>query len=134
MILQHHEDGHYRNAFSPPLWVLAMGGFAIVVGVGTMGHRVMKTVGEGITRLSFTKGFAAQFGASVSVLVATVAGLPISTTAVLVGAVAGVGFVSGKGGVDLKVMGHILAGWVITLPAAGSVTALVFLAARAAVE
>ncbi|EDQ92157.1 uncharacterized protein MONBRDRAFT_5896 [Monosiga brevicollis MX1] len=76
---RNHLDSH----LSLPFWVNFLGGVAIVAGLTTYGQRVMETVGSGITRLSFSKAFAAQFGASVSILTATVLGLPISTTAVL---------------------------------------------------
>ena len=76
-------------------------------------------------------GYAAQFGASVSVLLSTLFGLPVSTTAVLVGAVAGTGLADGsKEAVNLRLIARIVASWVITLPAAGLVTMGVFAAYR----
>ena len=96
----------------------------------------MQTVGGGITQLSFSKAFAAQFGASVSILTATVIGLPISTTAVLVGCITGVGLAEGSNSnaVDYKLIGKIVMAWIITLPAAGITTGLLYLMIRNAWE
>lgn len=133
VLLEFAVDDTATGTKGMPFYVAMVGGLAIVVGLLTWGYKVMRTVGEKITRLTFTKGFAAQFGASISVLVATILGIPISTTAVLVGSVTGVGLVDGNRGVDLKLIGRIVVGWVVTLPAAGIVTALVFFLVNAIV-
>ena len=116
------------------LWyVTPLGGLFIVLGLSTYGKNVMKTVGSGITTLTYSKGFAAQFGAAVAVLLATVLGMPISTTAVLIGSIAGVGISDGQGrkSVDLKTVGKIVAGWIVTLPIAGGLSAIIFVIVRA---
>ncbi len=74
-----------------PIWILALGGGGIVVGLATLGHRVMRTIGEEITALTPSRGFCATLGAAATVVVASRAGLPISTTHVAVGSVIGVG-------------------------------------------
>jgi PiT family inorganic phosphate transporter len=91
-------------------------------------------VGENITKLTFAKGFAAQFGSAVAVLIATVMGMPISTTAVLIGAITGVGASEGRGSASVKYreVAKIIAGWVVTLPIAGAVAAAIYTALRAA--
>lgn len=132
VIIEYQVDGAVLGGKPTPMYVTVLGGVGIVVGLATWGHRVMATVGEKITKLSFTKGYAAQFGASVSVLLATVMGLPISTTAVLIGSIAGVGLASGgQSGLDLRLLGRIVAGWIITLPGAGLVTAVAYFVLRA---
>ncbi len=115
-------------------WVTPVGGLFIVAGLVVWGRKVMETVGEKITKLTFSKGFCAQFGAATAVLVATVLGMPISTTAVLIGAIAGVGAVGDGdgGGIDVKMVGKIVAGWVVTLPIAGGVSVAIFAIVRAA--
>lgn len=134
VILEYQLDGALLGDKPTPMYVTVLGGVGIVVGLATWGHRVMATVGEKITALSFTKGYSAQFGASISVLLATVLGLPISTTSVLIGSVAGVGLASGgRSGLDLRLLGRIVAGWVITIPGAGTVTALACLIFRAVI-
>ncbi|MBF9001617.1 MULTISPECIES: inorganic phosphate transporter [Vibrio] len=106
-------------------WILPLGGVGIVVGLATLGHKVMATVGTGITELTPSRGFAAQLATACTVVLASGTGLPISTTQTLVGAVLGVGFARGIAALNLGVVRNIVASWVITLPA-GAVLAVVF--------
>ena len=68
-------------------WILPLGGFGIVAGLAIFGHKVMATIGQGITHLTPSRGFAAELAAACTVVIASGAGLPISTTQTLVGAV-----------------------------------------------
>ena len=88
-----------------PIWVLLVGGLGIVIGLVTMGYRVMLTVGEKITELTPTRGFCAELAAASTVVLASGTGLPVSTTHILVGAVMGVGLSRGVGALDLKMIG-----------------------------
>lgn len=106
-------------------WILPLGGFGIVVGLATMGHKVMATVGTGITELTPSRGFAAQLATACTVVLASGTGLPISTTQTLVGAVLGVGFARGIAALNLGVVRNIVASWVVTLPA-GALLAVIF--------
>lgn len=99
-----------------PSWLLAFGGVGMVLGLATWGWRVIETVGKKITELTPTRGFAAEFGAASTVLLASKFGLPISTTHALVGAVFGVGLVKGLGALNLKMFKNIVLSWVVTLP------------------
>jgi len=107
------------------IWVLAIGGVGIVVGLATFGRHVIATVGEGITRLTPSRGFAAELGAATTIVIASGTGMPISTTHVLVGAVLGVGMARGIEAIDLRVVGRIFISWVITIPV-GAFLAIVF--------
>jgi PiT family inorganic phosphate transporter len=98
------------------LWMLVIGGVGIVFGLATMGYRVMATIGEKITELTPSRGFSATLAAAVTVVVASRAGIPVSTTHILVGSVFGVGLARGIGALDLRVVGRILISWVATLP------------------
>lgn len=118
-------DGAVHVKASVPLWALALGGFGIVVGLATWGWRVIDTVGKRITELTPTRGFCAEFGAAVTILVASVFGLPISTTHTLVGAVLGVGLARGIGALNLTTMRDIVASWIVTIPA-GAFLAILF--------
>lgn len=100
-----------------PTWLLALGGAGIVLGLATYGRRVIETIGNGITEITPTRGFAAEFGAAFTILMGSYMGLPLSTTQVLVGAVVGVGFARGIAGLNLTVIKKILSSWVITIPA-----------------
>ena len=109
-----------------PLWLLALGGTGIVIGLATLGYRVMKTIGTSITELTPTRGFSAELAAAATVVLASRTGLPVSTTHILVGAVIGVGLARGMGAIDLRVIGKIVASWLVTLPAGGVLAALIF--------
>ncbi|MCF1183332.1 inorganic phosphate transporter [Marichromatium gracile] len=108
-----------------PLWVLALGGVGIVVGLATMGYRVMQTIGTKITELTPTRGFSATLAAASVVVLASKTGLPVSTTHIAVGAVMGVGLSRGIAALDLRVIGNIVLSWIITLPA-GAILAAIF--------
>ena len=108
-----------------PIWVLALGGGGIVVGLATYGRRVIATVGEKITQLTPSRGFAAELAAATTIVIASGTGMPISTTHTLVGAVLGVGLARGIDAIDLRVVGRIFVSWVVTIPA-GAILAIVF--------
>ncbi|MGB1203469.1 MAG: inorganic phosphate transporter, partial [Alloalcanivorax venustensis] len=82
-------------------------------------------VGKKITELTPSRGFAAELGAATTVVVASGAGLPISTTHTLVGAILGVGMSRGIGALNLRVIGAIFTSWVVTLPA-GALLSIIF--------
>jgi len=104
-----------------PTWLLAFGGIGIAIGLATWGYKVIYTIGEKITELTPTRGFSAEFGAAVTILLACRLGLPISTTHTLVGAVLGVGFARGVRSLNLRIVRDIIASWVITIPACAAV-------------
>jgi PiT family inorganic phosphate transporter len=108
-----------------PAWILLVGGAGIVVGLATLGYRVMATIGEKITELTPTRGYAAEFAAAITIVVASRFGLPVSTTHTLVGAVLGVGLARGIGALDFRVIGTIILAWVVTLPV-GAALAIFF--------
>ena len=109
-----------------PLWILVLGGAGIVVGLATMGYRVMKTIGSGITQLTPSRGYCATLAAAATVVLASRTGLPVSTTHIAVGAVIGVGLARGIGAIDLRVIGGIVVSWVVTLPVGAVLAALFF--------
>ncbi|HEX2167604.1 MAG TPA: inorganic phosphate transporter [Longimicrobiales bacterium] len=113
-----------------PLWVLVLGGGGIVVGLATMGYKVIATIGKEITEITPTRGFSAEFGAAGTVLLASSMGLPISTTHTLVGAVIGVGFARGIGALNLRIIRNIVNSWLATVPVAAAASALLFFIAR----
>ena len=108
-----------------PIWVLILGGGGIVFGLATYGHKVIATVGSGITELTPSRGFAATLGAAVTIVLASAIGLPISTTHTLVGGVLGVGLARGIGALNIGVIQTIFMSWIVTLPAGASL-AIVF--------
>jgi len=106
-------------------WILVVGGIGIVIGLATYGRKVMLTVGKKITHLTPSRGFAAELAASMTIVVASSTGMPISTTHTLVGAVLGVGLAKGISAINLSVVRGIFASWVITIPA-GAILSIIF--------
>jgi phosphate/sulfate permease len=112
------------------LWALGIGAAGIVVGLATWGWRVIQTVGRRITELTPSRGFCAEFAAAVTILLASVYKLPVSTTHTLVGAVMGVGIARGIGAINLNTVRDIVASWIITIPAGAGLSILFFFALR----
>ena len=112
-------------------WILPLGALGIAVGLITMGQKVMATVGSGITDLTPSRGFAAQFATAMTVVVASGTGLPISTTQTLVGAILGIGFARGIAALNLTVIRNIISSWIITLPAGAFFAIIIFYLLRA---
>jgi len=108
-----------------PLWILIVGGCGIILGLATLGYRVIQTIGTKITELVPTRGFSAELAAAATVVLASRTGIPVSTTHIAVGAVVGVGLARGIGALDLRVIGGIFMSWVITLPV-GAVLSVFF--------
>lgn len=109
-----------------PAWILLIGAAGIVVGLATLGWRVIRTIGQRITELTPSRGFAAELGAAATVVLASGTGLPISTTHTLVGAVLGVGFARGIAAVDLRMVRSIVVSWLVTLPVAAALAIVLF--------
>jgi PiT family inorganic phosphate transporter len=111
------ESGEVMQQSVMPPWILLLGGVGIVIGLVTYGHKVIATVGTGITELTPSRGFAATLAAATTVVIASGTGLPISTTHTLVGAVLGVGLARGIASLNLTVVRTIFLSWIVTLPA-----------------
>jgi len=120
------KNGSISQTSVVPSWLLAFGGFGIVVGLATWGWRVIETIGKKITELTPTRGFCAEFGAATTILIASKMGLPISTTHCLVGAVLGIGFARGMKALNLGMIREIILSWVITIPASAIMSIGVF--------
>lgn len=118
-------EGSIGQKSTLPIWVLLIGGAGIVTGLMMYGHKVMATVGQKITELTPSRGFAAELAAATTVVMASGTGLPISTTHTLVGAVLGVGMARGMAALNLTVIRNIFMSWIITLPA-GGILAIIF--------
>jgi PiT family inorganic phosphate transporter len=106
-------------------WILPLGGIGIVIGLATMGEKVMATVGTGITHLTPSRGFAAQLATAATVVIASGTGLPISTThpgGCRHGRRSGTGIAA----LNLGVLRNIVVSWVITLPAGAILAIAIF--------
>ncbi len=118
--------GEVAQKSALPLWILILGGTGIVIGLATMGYRVMKTIGTKITELTPSRGFCAELAAASTVVLASRLGLPVSTTHIIVGAVLGVGLARGIAAIDLRVVVGIVTSWVVTLPIGAALAAFFF--------
>jgi PiT family inorganic phosphate transporter len=116
-ILSVYQNHRVPDKVTTPHWVLLAGGVAIVLGLATLGYRVLYTMGEKITRLNPPRGFSAEFAGSFTVMFASIVGSPISTTHTLVGAISGVGLVKGFDQVNTKIIRNIVLSWIVTIPA-----------------
>ncbi len=124
--------GFINSKSSLPVYILLIGGGGIVFGLITYGHKVIATVGTGITQLTPSRGFAATLAAASTVVIASGTGLPVSTTQVLVGAVLGVGLARGMVALNTRVINKIFLSWLITLPAGALMSILFFFALKGA--
>ncbi len=120
------QSGALTGVTEVPTWLLVVGGLGIAVGISLLGYKVMGTVGEKITVLTNTRGFAVDFGAATTVLLASNLGMPVSTTHAAVGSVVGVGLARGFAAVDFRVLGKVVLYWVLTVPIAAFTSIVIF--------
>ncbi len=111
---------------SVPIELLVLGGAGLAFGVYMWGHRVMETVGKRITSITPTRGFSAEFGTATTVLLCSRLGMPVSTTHVAIGNIIGVGLARGISAINLGVIKKIFSAWIISLPAAGLFSVVIF--------
>ena len=111
---------------APPNWVVIICYSAI--GLGTMlgGWRIVKTMGQRITKLKPVGGFCAETGGAITLFVATAMGVPVSTTHTITGAIVGVGSTRRASAVRWGVAGNIIWAWILTIPASAFVAAVAY--------
>ena len=109
------------SADFPPSWVIWC--CYVAIGLGTMfgGWRIVKTMGQRITKLKPVGGFCAEFGGAITLFIASAFGVPVSTTHTITGAIVGVGSVRGASAVRWGVAGNIVWAWIFTIPASALV-------------
>jgi PiT family inorganic phosphate transporter len=118
------------DTFYIPTWVKITAGLTIAAGTYSGGWRIIRTLGQRIYKMAPEHGFAAQISAGTTLYLGTHFGFPISTTHVVTGSVMGAGAVRGVSAVRWGIAGNILAAWLLTLPAAGIMSALLFFPVR----
>ena len=118
------------EGFSIPLWILILGGSGIVFGLAIWGKNVIATIGENIIPLQPSSGFCAEIATATTILMASRFGLPVSTSHALVGAVVGIGLIQNWRNVQFQTIRSIALAWVITIPIAASLGAIVFVCLR----
>lgn len=113
---------HTCTSASSSLWIMMVAGFFVLLGIVSCGSRVIKTVGEGLVKLNYQRGYCVGFAATISVVVATIMGFPVSTTHCQVGAVVCIGLAEfGRKQMAWGMLGKICITWVVTLPLAAFV-------------
>jgi len=111
---------------SPPLWTIISCYAAIAAGTMFGGWRIVKTMGQKITKLKPVGGFCAESGGALTLFIATGLGIPVSTTHTITGAIVGVGSTQRASAVRWGVAGNIVWAWVLTIPASALVAALAY--------
>jgi PiT family inorganic phosphate transporter len=111
---------------APPLWVIVCCYTAIALGTMFGGWRIVKTMGQRITKLKPVGGFCAETGGALTLFLATALGIPVSTTHTITGAIVGVGSVQRASAVRWGVAGNIVWAWIFTIPAAAFVAAVAY--------
>ncbi|WPB55676.1 inorganic phosphate transporter [Xylophilus sp. GOD-11R] len=111
---------------SPPTWTIVSCYTAIALGTMFGGWRIVKTMGQKITKLKPVGGFCAETGGAITLFLATLLGIPVSTTHTITGAIVGVGSTQRASAVRWGVAGNIVWAWVLTIPAAAIVAAIAY--------
>jgi PiT family inorganic phosphate transporter len=120
--------------FHVPFWVVLLCHLSIALGTFLGGWRIVKTMGHSLTKLQPIGGFSAETGGGVTILALAAAGIPVSTTHTITGAIVGVGATRGTRAVRWGVAGRIIWAWVLTIPMAALVAAIAYGVIRLAAE
>jgi PiT family inorganic phosphate transporter len=111
---------------APPAWVIVSCYAAIALGTMFGGWRIVKTMGQKITKLKPVGGFCAETGGALTLFIATSLGIPVSTTHTITGAIVGVGSTHRMSAVRWGVAGNIVWAWIFTIPASAFVAAIAY--------
>ena len=111
---------------SPPTWVILVCYAAIALGTMFGGWRIVRTMGQKITKLKPVGGFCAETGGALTLFIATALGIPVSTTHTITGAIVGVGSTQRASAVRWGVAGGIVWAWILMIPASAAVAALAY--------
>ena len=118
-----YSQGLLGGEFHVPLWVVLACQAAMGLGTLMGGWRIVHTMGSKITRLTPPQGFCAETGGAITLFLATIGGIPVSTTHTITGAIVGVGASRRLSAVRWNIAGNIVIAWFITLPCAGLISA-----------
>jgi PiT family inorganic phosphate transporter len=110
------------------MWTPLLGASGILLGLVTYGRRVISTIGNNITHLNPSRGFSVTLSATITVVLSSAIGLPVSTTHTLIGSIIGVGIAKGIQSINLSTIRNIFISWLITIPAGAILSILFFYA------
>jgi len=126
-----YSKGYLGPHFYIPTWVIISCYTVIALGIMSGGWRIVKTMGTKITKLQPMGGFCAETAAAIAIIGASLGGVPVSTTHTITGAVVGVGATKRWTAVRWGVAGNIVWAWVLTIPAAALMSALIYIVCAA---
>ena len=121
-----YSQGMLGGEFYVPFWVVISCQAALALGTLFGGWRIVHTMGSKITRLNPMQGFCAETGGAITLFAATWLGIPVSTTHTITGAIIGVGAARRVSAVRWGIAGSIVIAWIVTLPAAALIAAIVY--------
>jgi phosphate/sulfate permease len=116
-----YQEGTIKEKSNTPEWILFYGGVGISVGLWVLGRRVIKTIGEDLTKITASSGFVIELASAMTVLGASLLNIPVSTTHCKVGSVVFTGRVRSKESVDWSLFRNIIIAWIVTVPVTGSI-------------
>ncbi len=125
-----YSEGMLGGEFHIPFWVILACQAAMAAGTMSGGWKIVHTMGSKITRLTPAQGFCAETGGAITLFLANVGGIPVSSTHTITGAIVGVGSARRLSAVRWNVASRIVVAWIVTLPAAGLIGALCYEATR----
>ena len=109
-----------------PIWILVLGGIGMVMGLATYGYKLIRVLGFKLTKITPSRGYAIEIGSSLTVILGSIYGIPLSTTFCQVGSTVAVGLLDGKASINKKLLLRIFVGWIMTLIIAGGTSAILF--------
>ena len=121
-----YSKGLISSNFDIPYWIIIMCYSVIALGTMFGGWRIVKTMGTKITKLNPIGGFSAEAGAACAIIGASIAGIPVSTTHTITGAIVGVGATKRLSAVRWGVAGNIIWAWILTIPIAAIISAITY--------
>lgn len=122
---------HLTDPTAVPLWVIVACGAAMGVGTMSGGWRIVKTMGQRLTKLQPFGGFCAETSGAITLFIASHFGIPVSTTHTITGAISGVGAAHRLSAVRWGVAGRIVWAWILTIPASAGIAGLTYVVLRA---
>jgi PiT family inorganic phosphate transporter len=125
-----YSKGLLGDTFSIPFWIVIACYSVIALGTMFGGWRIVKTMGTKITKLRPIGGFSAEAAAACSIIGASIAGIPVSTTHTITGAIVGVGATTRLTAVRWGVAGNIVWAWLLTIPISAAISAIIYLALK----
>lgn len=119
-----YKEGKVTSNAPTPEWILLFGGVGISLGLWILGRRVIKTIGEDLTKITPSSGFVIELASAMTVLGASLLNIPVSSTHCKVGSVVFTGRVRSKESVDWSLFRNIIIAWAVTVPITGCISAL----------